>query len=88
MLDSLDWLFDTVALIFLGVILTILVVGAVWLGALPGSIAHKRGHAQADAVTVLGWVGLLFVVLWPVAFAWAFVRPAGAPAPSGTEGRP
>jgi len=35
MLDSLDWLFDLVALIFLAVILTILIVGFVWLGSLP-----------------------------------------------------
>jgi hypothetical protein len=83
-LDSLDWLFDSVALIFLFVILTILVVGVVWLGSLPGSIAHKRGHPQAEAVTVLGWVGLLFLILWPVAFAWAFARPA-APAASAKE---
>ena len=73
-LDSLDWLFDSVALVFLGVILTILVVGFVWLGSLPGDIARKRNHPQADAVTALGWVGLLFVILWPVALAWAFVR--------------
>jgi hypothetical protein len=80
MLDSLDWLFDTIALVFLGLILTILVVGFVWLGALPGDIARKRNHPQADAVTALGWVGLLFVILWPVAFAWAFVCSPGTPA--------
>jgi hypothetical protein len=77
MLDSLDGLFDVVALIFLFVILTIIVVGVVWLGSLPGSIATKRQHPQAEAVTVLGWVGLLFVILWPFAFAWAFVRYPG-----------
>lgn len=76
MLDSLDWLFDTVALIFLVLILTILVVGIVWLGSLPGSIAHKRRHPQAEAITVLGWVGVLFVILWPIAFAWAFTSHA------------
>ncbi len=85
MLDSLDGLFDIVALIFLGVIVAILVVGVVWLGSLPRSIAHKRGHPQAEAVTVLGWMGVLFVVLWPVAFAWAFVRHPGPPAAAGKE---
>lgn len=77
MLDSLDGLFDVVALIFWGLILATLVIGFVWLGSLPGDIARKRNHPQADAVTALGWVGLLFVVLWPLALAWAFVRPAG-----------
>jgi uncharacterized BrkB/YihY/UPF0761 family membrane protein len=74
MLDGLDWLFDTVALVFLGVLLLLAIVGVVLLGSLPGEIARRRGHPQADAVTALGWVGVLFVVLWPVAFAWAFVR--------------
>ena len=81
MLDSVDWLFDIVAAVFLVVILTIAIVGLVWLGSLPGSIAHKRSHPQSEAVTVLGWVGLLFVVLWPVAFAWAFVRVPGQSVP-------
>jgi hypothetical protein len=73
----LDGLFDVVALVFWGVILTILVIGFVWLGSLPGDIARKRNHPQADAVTALGWVGLLFVILWPLAFVWAFVIPKG-----------
>lgn len=79
MLDSLDGLFDAVALIFLLAILVAAVVGAVWLGSLPGTIARERGHPQADAVSVLGWVGVLFVFLWPVALAWAFTRPAAGP---------
>jgi hypothetical protein len=77
MLDNLDWLFDIVALVFLLVILAALVIGLVLLGSLPGDIARKRGHPQADAITTLGWVGLLFIVLWPIAFAWAFTRPSG-----------
>ncbi|HEY1378695.1 MAG TPA: DUF3302 domain-containing protein [Gemmataceae bacterium] len=85
MLDNLDWLFDAVALIFLLLILATLIVGFVWLGSLPGSIAQKRHHPQADAVTALGWVGLLFVFLWPIALAWAFVRSPGAAAPVGKE---
>lgn len=87
MLDSLDWLFDAVALIFWGLILTTLVIGFVWLGSLPGDVARRRNHPQADAVTALGWVGLIFVVFWPVAFAWAFVRPPGA-APAAKEAAP
>jgi hypothetical protein len=83
-LDSLDWLFDAVALVFWGLILATLVIGFVWLGSLPGDIARKRNHPQADAVTALGWVSLLFVVFWPVAFAWAFIRdPGAAPAAKG-----
>jgi hypothetical protein len=88
MLDNLDWLFDAVALIFLLLILATLIVGFVWLGSLPGSIAQKRHHPQADAVTALGWVGLLFVVLWPVALTWAFVPWPARPATAGKEAAP
>lgn len=82
MLDSLDWLFDTVALIFLLLIVGLLIVLVVWLGALPGNIARQRQHPQADAINVLGWMGVLFVPLWPIAFAWGFVRrPTAGTAP-------
>ncbi len=85
MLDSLDWLFDIVALVFLAVILTIAIIGIVLLGSLPGNIATKRNHPQAEAVTVLGWVGLLFVIFWPIAFAWAFFRHPGQAMPNSGE---
>jgi hypothetical protein len=88
MLDSLDWLFDTVALVFLFLILATLNVAFVWLGSLPGNIAGKRAHPQADAVSALGWLGLLFVILWPIALAWAFVRSPIAAAPPAKEGGP
>jgi hypothetical protein len=56
-----------------------LVAAAVWvlsvLGNLPGRIASERGHPHASAISVLGWLGLLIVVLWPVALVWAYVTP-------------
>lgn len=60
-------LLDVFALIVLAVLLVtaIAVIGV--LGALPGRIARGRGHPQADAIAVGGWLGLLFGgVLWPV----------------------
>lgn len=53
----------------------------VLLGSAPGHIARKRQHPYAQAVTVAGWVGLVFIVLWPIALVWAFVdwpRPESA----------
>lgn len=41
------------------------------LGGLPGSIAAARGHPQATAITVCGWMGLITLVLWPIAMVWA-----------------
>ena len=43
-------------------------------GYLPGHIAKSRGHPWAQAVTVAGWITLIFgFVLWPVVLIWAYV---------------
>ena len=42
------------------------------LGGLPGKTAAQRNHPQAEAINILGWVGLLFGgVGWLVALTWA-----------------
>ncbi len=88
MLDSLDWLFDAFALFLLLALLVLGVVVVLWLGALPGNVARKRGHPQSDAISVCGWLGLLFALLWPVALVWAYTRPATAPPASDPAARP
>ncbi len=52
------------------------------LGIAPGYVARRRGHPWAHAVSVAGWITLLFgLVLWPLAFIWAYVDvPVRAPA--------
>ena len=45
------------------------------LGGLPGEIAVARGHRRATAVNVCGWLGLLSIILWPVALIWAYMDP-------------
>ncbi|XIA66279.1 DUF3302 domain-containing protein [Bradyrhizobium sp. TZ2] len=44
------------------------------LGGLPGAIARARNHPQADAINICGWLGLLTLVLWPLALVWAYLR--------------
>lgn len=52
--------------------------GLVWLGGLPGSIARSRGHPNASAISVCGWVGIItFGVFWLVALVWAYTNPKG-----------
>ena len=69
---------DVFALCVLGTLVTAVMVVIGVLGALPGQIARRRGHRQADAVAVAGWLGLLFFgVLWPLAMIWAYVRAPG-----------
>ena len=76
--------------IFAWIVLIILAASVVAVfciaGWLPGHIAKTRGHPQAQAVTVAGWVTLIFgFALWPLALIWADVD---LPASHGTEPRP
>ena len=45
------------------------------LGGLPGEIARSRNHPQADAVNICGWMGIITLVLWPLALVWAYLAP-------------
>src|SRR6266478_8066530 len=45
------------------------------LGSLPGSIVRSRGHPQADAINICGWMGIITIVLWPIAMVWAHLVP-------------
>ena len=50
------------------------------LGGLPGKTARERGHPQADAISVLGWLGLLLGVLpWLIAMVWSRMHPLQMP---------
>jgi hypothetical protein len=53
---------------------------AIWLiilvGSLPGNIARQREHPQADAISILGWIGIITLgVGWFVAVVWAYSKP-------------
>jgi len=46
------------------------------LGGMPGKTARERGHPQADAINLLGWLGLLLgIVPWLIAMVWARMQP-------------
>ncbi len=67
--------FDFFAFAVFAVLIAAAVVIIVGLGSLPGAIASKRGHPQAAAVTIAGWVGIAsFGILWPLALIWAFMK--------------
>ena len=69
-------LLDAFALFVLAVLAAagITLIGV--LGALPGHIARSRHHPQADAISVGGWLGLLFAgLLWPFMMIWAYTVP-------------
>ncbi len=58
------------------------------LGSLPGSIVRSRGHPQADAINICGWMGIITIVLWPIALVWAHLvpgKPIAGPEPGTIE---
>jgi hypothetical protein len=71
---------DLFALLILLVLFAAVIAAWVMLGMLPGRIARQRNHPQADAIAVCGWFGVLTMgILCPLAFIWAYTRPAGVP---------
>lgn len=53
--------------------LTATILGAVvWLAKLPGKVASERGHPQAEAINVAGWLGILTGIVWIAALIWAY----------------
>jgi hypothetical protein len=54
------------------VLLSIVAMVFLEIGGMPGRTARQRNHAAADAINLLGWLGLLFGgVGWMVAMVWA-----------------
>ena len=67
------------ALIVIAIMISLVIWLVVLLGTLPGNIARKRGHPQADAITALGWIGVITLgVGWFIGIVWAYTIPAGA----------
>ena len=67
---------DIFAIIVLAILLLAAVAIWVVLAMLPGKIAMSRGHPQAEAINVGGWLGALFAgVLWPIFLVWAYTKP-------------
>ena len=68
--------YDIIAFVVFVVLIVAAVILIVLLGSLPGSIAAKRGHPQAAAMNVAGWLGIATLgLLWPIALIWAYLTP-------------
>jgi hypothetical protein len=77
----LHWL--TLGILFLMPVLAAIVLYK--LGGLPGAIARSRGHPQAEAINICGWMGIITIVLWPIAMVWAYVEPTKSTSPLPSE---
>lgn len=57
---------------------TALVLGIiliVFLGAIPGEIAKRRGHKNAGAIKACGWIGVFVWPAWIVGLVWSLTDP-------------
>ena len=58
------------------ILLTIALLVLFDLAGMPGRNARERNHPSADAISILGWLGLLFGgVPWLIAMVWARMDP-------------
>ena len=64
-------------IIFMSVI--IIVVGIWKIHTLPGLIAKKRNHPQAEAIEITAYLGLIVFPLWMAALIWVYMRPVLQP---------
>ena len=72
---------DIFALVVIAILLALVIWLVVLLGNMPGDIARKRQHPQAEAISALGWIGLITMgVGWFVAIVWAYYKPGAAEA--------
>ncbi len=67
---------DIFALVVIALLIAVVIWLVVLLGSMPGNIARKRNHPQAEAITALGWIGIITLgASWLVAIVWAYYIP-------------
>lgn len=57
----------------------VIVVGIIKVHELPGEIAKRKGHPQAEATRICSLPGLIVFPFWMFALVWAYVRPVMTP---------
>ena len=68
---------DIFALVVIAILLALVIWLVVLLGNMPGDIARKRQHPQAEAISALGWIGVITMGLgWFIAIVWAYYIPS------------
>ncbi len=46
----------------------------VLIGWIPGAVAAKRKHPQATPIMISGFICAILLLLWPIAFFWAWTN--------------
>ena len=52
-----------------------IVVGIIKVHELPGEIAKRKGHPQAEAIRICSLLGLIVFPFWMFALIWAYIKP-------------
>ena len=74
--EGIKMVLDIFALIVIGILIAAVIWLVVLLGPMPGKLAHQRAHPQADAIGVLGWIGIITLgPAWLAALVWAYTKP-------------
>ena len=63
----------------------VIVVGIIKIHELPGEIAARRKHPQAEAIRICSLMGLIVFPFWMIALLWAYMRPVLTPIPMETD---
>jgi hypothetical protein len=71
---------DYFAFVVLIILIAVVIAAWVMIAMMPGQIAKKRGHPQAEAINVMGWWGAITMgILAPIAWVWAYTKPIAKP---------
>lgn len=63
----------------------VIVVGIIKVHELPGDIAARRKHPQAEAIRICSLLGLVIFPFWMIALLWAYMRPVLKPIASEAD---
>ena len=66
----------------------VIIVGILKVHELPGDIAARRGHPQAEAIRICSLLGLIIFPFWMFALLWAYMKPVMQPIPLETAPAP
>ena len=77
--------FDIAAFVVMGILAGMAIAVFVFLGGWPGRIARRLNHPYVDAISIGGWITLVFGgVGYPFVLIWAYAPPGGV-APASDE---
>ncbi|HTO47348.1 MAG TPA: DUF3302 domain-containing protein [Burkholderiales bacterium] len=85
-METLGTVADVLTIVVL-IIVPVVGIAVFWIvHVLPEKIAEKRHHPQRDAIQTLCLLSLVFGgLLWPIAWLWAYTKPAGYKLAYGTD---